>query len=107
MEWLTVPDVAERLELPVSRVRQMIRDHRLLAERRDGVLYVPASFIDDGHVLKGLSGLVTLLMDAGYTEDEAMRWLFTEDPSLAGTPVDALTDRRSREVHRRAQTLAF
>ena len=36
-----------------------------------------------------------------------MRWLFTEDPSLPGTPVDALTGNRSREVHRRAQALAF
>jgi hypothetical protein len=107
VEWLPLPDVAERLDLPVTRVRQLIRDHKLLAERRDGVLYVPASFIADGHVLKGLPGLLTLLLDAGYQDSEAMRWLFTEDPSLPGTPVDALTRNRSREVHRLAQALAF
>jgi hypothetical protein len=107
VEWLPLPDVAERLDLPVTRVRQLIRDHKLLAERRDGVLYVPAAFVADGHVLKGLPGLLTLLRDAGYEDPDAMRWLFTEDPSLPGTPVDALTGNRIREVHRRAQALAF
>jgi hypothetical protein len=107
VDWLTLPDVADRLDIPVTRVRQLIRDHRLLAERRDGVLYVPAAFITDGQVVKGLAGLLTLLFDAGYTDEEAMRWLFTEDSSLPGRPVDALVENRGREVHRRAQALAF
>ncbi len=107
MEWLPLPDVADRLRIPVTRVRQLIRDHKLLAERRDGVLYVPDAFIEDGHILKGLPGLLTLLRDAGFEDAEAMRWLFTEDSSLPGTPVDALTGNRGREVHRRAQALAF
>jgi hypothetical protein len=108
VEWLTLPDAAELLDLPVTRVRQLIRDHKLLAERRDGVLFIPAAFIVEGEVLKGLPGLLTLLVDARYDDEEAMRWLFTEDPSLpGGTPVAALTDNRSREVHRRAQALAF
>ena len=107
-DWLNLPDVAERLDLPVTRVRQLIRDHKLLAERRDGVLYVPAAFVADGHVLKGLPGLLTLLHRRRLRRDaEAMRWLFTDDPSLPGTPVDALTGNRMKEVHRRAQALAF
>ncbi len=107
MEWLTLPDVAERLDIPVTRVRQLVRDNRVLAERRDGVLYIPAAFITGDQVLKGLPGLLTVLRDAGYEDEEALRWLFTEDPSLPGTPVDALTENRGREVHRRAQALAF
>ncbi len=71
------------------------------------MLYVPAAFVSGGQVLEGLPGLLTLLRDAGFEDAEAMRWLFTEDPSLPGTPVDALTGNRSREVHRRAQALAF
>jgi len=106
-EWLNLPDVAERLDLPVSRVRQLIRDHKLLAERREGVLYVPAAFIRGNEVVKGLPGLLTLLMDAGYDEEAALRWIFTDDPSLPGTPAQALTDNRMKEVHRRAQALAF
>jgi hypothetical protein len=107
VDWLTLPDVADRLDIPVTRVRQLIRDHRLLAERRDGVLCVPAAFITDGQVVKGLAGLLTLLLDAGYSDEEAMRWLFTDDNSLPGRPVDALVENRAREVHRRAQALAF
>jgi uncharacterized protein len=107
VEWLTLPDAAERLDMSVSRVRQLVRDHRLLAERRDGVLYIPAAFISGDQVLKGLPGLLTLLLDAGYDDEAALRWLFTEDPSLPGTPVDALVENRGREVHRRAQALAF
>jgi hypothetical protein len=104
VEWLTLPDAAELLDLPITRVRQLIRDHKLLAERRDGVLFIPADFIVDGEVLKGLPGLLTLLHD----DEEAMRWLFTDDQTLpGGSPVAALLDNRSREVHRRAQALAF
>jgi hypothetical protein len=106
-EWLPLPDVAERMGLPVNRVRQLLRDHKLLAERRDGVLMVPAAFLSGDQVVKGLPGLLTLLFDAGYAEDEAMRWLFTEDPSLPGTPVQALQENRGKEVHRRAQALGF
>jgi hypothetical protein len=36
-----------------------------------------------------------------------MRWLFTADDSLPGTPIDAIVERRSTEVNRRAQALAF
>ncbi|PWU49211.1 DNA-binding protein, partial [Micromonospora globispora] len=40
--WLTLPDVAERLDLSISKVHQMIRDRELIAVRRDGVRKVPA-----------------------------------------------------------------
>lgn len=106
-EWVTVPDVAERLDVPVTKVRQMLRERRLLAVRTDGVLRIPADFITDGVLLKGLPGLLTLLFDAGFTEEEAMRWLYEPDDSLPGTPVQALQENRGREVHRRAQASAF
>ncbi|WP_018501939.1 Rv2175c family DNA-binding protein [Parafrankia discariae] len=107
MDWLNVPDVAESLGVPVTRVRQMVRDRTLLARRVDGVLKVPAAFIQDGAVVKGLPGLLTLLFDAGYDDDEALDWLFREDPSLPGTPVAALAENRGKEVRRRAQALGF
>lgn len=107
MNWLTVPDVAERLGLPVTGMRQLLRDRTLLALRDDGVLKVPADLVRNGTVLKGLPGLLTLLADAGYSEEESLRWLFAEDPSLPGTPVQALADNRGTEVKRRAQALGF
>jgi hypothetical protein len=85
----------------------MVRENRLLASRRDGVLMIPAAFIHEGAVLKGLPGLLTLLADAGYSDDEALGWLFRDDPSLPGTPVQALAENRGREVKRRAQALGF
>ena len=97
VEWLTLPDAAELLDLPITRVRQLIRDHKLLAERRDGVLFIPADFIVDGEVLKGLPGLLTLLLDARYEDDEAHALALHRgsDPAR-GTPVAALTENRSK-----------
>lgn len=107
-EWLSIPQVAERLDLSVSRVKQLLRDHKLLAVNRpDGTRSVPAPFIDGDQVVKGLSGTLTVLFDCGFDAEDALRWLFTADDTLPGTPVQALYARRGTEVNRRAQALAF
>lgn len=105
VEVLPLPDVAERLDLPVTRVHQMIRDGHLLAVRRDDVLSVPADFFTEDAVVKGLSGTITLLRDNGFDEDEILRWLFAADDTLPGSPVEALRGDRGREVKRRAQAM--
>ncbi|GLZ34272.1 DNA-binding protein [Lentzea sp. NBRC 105346] len=107
LEVLTLPEVADRLGLGVNRVHQLLRDGQLLAERRDGVLVVPAQFLAAGGVVKGLPGTITVLKDSGFSTDEILRWLFTEDDSLPGTPIEALRGDRGREVKRRAQALGF
>ncbi len=106
-DWLTIPQAAERLHMPVTRVHQYLRDGYLLARRIDGILHIPAEFIGDGAIVKGLPGTITVLRDAGYDDEEALRWLFTADESLPGTPVQALTQNRGTEVKRRAQASAF
>jgi len=108
-EWLTVPDLAERLGIDANRARGLLRDRQLLARRRGEreVLSVPAEFVQDGAVLKGLPGTLVLLADAGYSDAEALRWLFTADDTLPGTPVEALRANRGTEVRRRAQALGF
>ncbi len=106
-EWLALPDVAKLLGLDVSRARQLVAERQLLAVRRDGVLQVPAAFVQDGRVLKGLPGTLTVLADSGFSDDEALRWLFSEDETLPGSPVQALAENRGTEVKRRAQALAF
>ena len=50
---------------------------------------------------------MTVLRDNLYTDLEAVTWLFTEDESLPGRPIDALRDGRKTEVRRRAQALAW
>ena len=106
--WLTLPEAAELLGVGVNRVRQLITDRQLLAVRRgeSNALMVPADFVQDGRVLKGLSGVLTLLKDARYEDDEALRWLYTDD-DLPGSPVQALVENRGTEVKRRAQALGF
>lgn len=106
-EWFSLPEAADRLGINLSRTKQLLRDHKLLGISRDGVHQVPSAFVHDGQVLKGLPGTLTLLADAGYEPVEALRWLFTPDDTLPGTPVQALIENRGTEVRRRAQALAF
>ena len=75
--------------------------------REGGVLRVPAAFLDGSAVVKGLSGVLTLLRDGGYDDEAAIRWLHTADDTLPGTPVQALAADRGKEVKRRAQALAI
>lgn len=106
-DWLTLEDVATRLQVSASRVRQLVADHQLLAVRRGRDVVVPAVFLDGPRVLKGLPGTLTVLADSGYDPVESLRWLFTPDESLPGTPIAALAGNRGTEVKRRAQALAF
>jgi hypothetical protein len=100
--------VADRLGLPLSRVRQLLRDRKLLAvQRPDGALGVPCAFLDGNQIVKGLHGTLTVLFDCGFDEPDALQWLFTADDSLPGTPIEAMIQRRCTEVNRRAQALAF
>lgn len=105
--WLTLPEVAERMRTSVPRVRQLLSERGLVAVRRDGVLAVPELLLDGDHPVKALQGLLTLLADGGFSDVEVVRWLFTADDSLPGTPAQALAENRGGEVKRRAQALAF
>lgn len=101
-------DIAEMLGVEVTRVRQLIKEGQLIAVRRgeNRALHIPAAFIDEDKVVKGLVGTLTLLRDDGFTDEEMLEWLFTPDPSLPGTPAQALSENRGTEVKRRAQALA-
>jgi Rv2175c C-terminal domain of unknown function len=104
---LPVSEVAQLLSVPVSRVHQMVRDGHLLSLRRDGVVCVPSDFFDGPAPVKGLSGTIMLLRDGGYSDADILRWIFSDDPSLPGSPIASLRAGRHREVKRRAQAMAF
>jgi len=107
-EWLSLPETATQLGLPISRVKQLLRDRKLLSfTRPDGDRAIPAAFLNGDQIVKGLSGTLTVLCDCGFGDEEALRWLFTADETLPGTPIDALYAHRGTEVNRRAQALAF
>lgn len=105
--WLSLPDVAEMLDLKITKIHQMVRERALIAVREGGVLRIPAELVANANVRKHLPGVLNLLHDARYNDDEALRWLYTDDPSLPGTPVAALAGPRATEVKRRAQALGF
>jgi hypothetical protein len=107
IEWLSIPDLTELLGLKVSQVRRLIEERSLLAARIDGMWKVPAAFIRDGEPLHELKGTVTVLVDAGFTDEEAMRWLLEPQDMLDASPVEALRAGRKAEVRRVAQVLAF
>ncbi|MCV2491355.1 Rv2175c family DNA-binding protein [Geodermatophilus sp. YIM 151500] len=107
METLTPGEVAEALGTSPNRVRQLLRDGKLMAVPGSGNSRIPADFLKDGAVLKHLPGLLTVLRDGGFTDEEAFTWLFRADDSLPGTPVEALRGERHTEVTRRAQALAL
>lgn len=105
--WLTIPDLVEILGVPQGRVRRLIEEYALLGARVDGVLKVPADFVRDGEPLPELRGTVIVLHDAGFTDEEALRWLLEDDEALAAAPIDALRAGRKAEVRRVAQALGF
>lgn len=108
--WLPLPDVAELLGTDISRVRRMLDDGVIVAVRRGSpkVLAVPAALVDP-EPLPELPGTLNVLRDSGYELEDALRWLFTPDPTLIvpGTPVENLRAGHKTEVRRRAQALAF
>jgi hypothetical protein len=107
--WLDWKAAGAELGVPVSKVRQLIREHQLAAAvpREGAGQQVPAELIMDGEIVKGVSGLLTLLHDGGYDDREVLAWMFTPDESLPGRPIDALRENRGSEVKRRAQAMSL
>ena len=105
---ITVPDAAERMGVVVTRVMAHLGDRDMIAVRKDGVRYLPARYFnEDGQLNRFVPGVIKLLLDGSYTEEEILEFLFTEDDSLPGRPIDAVHGHLAREVMRRAQAMAF
>ncbi|MBB3022278.1 hypothetical protein FHX50_000526 [Helcobacillus massiliensis] len=107
-EWMPLPDVAEQLDLSISRVHRLLEERELITVRNDdNVRVTPALFLDGDRVTKNLKGTIILLQDQELRDDEIIEWLFTEDETLPGRPIDRLREGQRGEVRRRAQSLAF
>lgn len=107
IRWLTVPELAELLGVPVGKVRRLLEDRSLLAVPVDGALKVPELFLRDGEPLVELKGTLVVLHDAGYNDEESMHWLLNPDEIIEGPPIEALRAGRKAEVRRVAQALGF
>ena len=107
-EMLSLTETAERMGIGPNGVRALIKDGGLLAVRREGVgTVVPAAQLDGDVPVKHLRPVITLLRDARYSDEEALRWLTTPDDSIPGSPLQALHENRATEIKRRAQALGF
>ena len=110
-EWLTVPDISERMGLRLSDVRQMIEDRQVLGVRIGprNVMSVPSKFFNEDGPLPELFGTFTVLGDSRMTDAQILRWLFTPDDTLPvkGGPMDALLAGFKTEVRRRAMEAAY
>ena len=103
-EWLDWKQVSVLLGVTPGKVRTMIREHELaqaVSEPGAGPR-VPADFIQDGLVVKGLPGLLTLLHDHRFDDRESIAWLAPDDDHPV-SPNDAHREYRASEGQRRAQ----
>jgi hypothetical protein len=100
-----VPDIAEALGVVVTKVHQLLRDRTLVGLRRGGVLMIPAEFVAGGDVVRGLTGTITVLTDAGFDDAEIIDWLFAAESG--STAMAELAAGRVKGVHRRAQIAGF
>lgn len=108
MELLTLPAAADALGVPVTRVHQYVQHGQLVAvSDAAGIRCVPALLIHNGTIVKALPSVITQLRDANFDDAEIVGWLFREDDSLPGAPIDALRANRGSEVKRRAQVAGY
>ncbi|CUR53989.1 Putative Two-component transcriptional regulator [metagenome] len=105
-QWLDWAAAATALGASVNQIRTMIREHQLAAAvpTPGAGQQIPAAFILDGEIVKGLPGMLTVLHDHGFDDRECIEWIFT-DAELPGAPIDALRENRGAEAKRRAQAL--
>ena len=104
---LTQTEVAERMGIGPTGVRDLVKSGHLLGIRTGEGVRIPADQLDGDQLVKHLVPVLTLLRDAGYSDEEALRWLTTPDDTLPGTPLQALHENRATEIKRRAQALGF
>ena len=108
-EWLSLGEFAQRIGERPSRVKDLIRERRLITVEvgTPPAVSIPVEFVHDGELIKGLSGALTVLADAGFSPVESVRWLLTESEALGGRPVDFMAAGRHTAVKRVAMALAF
>lgn len=113
--WLTLEEIAERLQVSRGQVRTMLSEDRLLAVRRGPgrALMVPAGFLGPGtdagpdQVPAALRGTLIQLSDAGLDAEQTVDWLFTPNAELGAAPMTLLHAGHIHAVRRASQSLAF
>lgn len=103
--WLTIDQAAAQLGISSSKVRRLIEEHILFSVRRAKEPMIPAHLIQNGEPLSSIRGTMLLLLDYGFSEQEAIEWLYQVNSDLEETPMAALLKGHKAPVRRAAQTL--
>lgn len=113
MQWLSIPEVAELLDVRQREVRAMISEHYLAGMRRgpNSAVMIPSVFFDNdaGYLepMRVLRGTLIALNDGGLSTDESVQWLLNIDDELGIAPIDALRAGNIHAVRIRAAMLAI
>ncbi|MDO5048450.1 MAG: Rv2175c family DNA-binding protein [Actinomycetaceae bacterium] len=110
-EFLTQREAAEKLGVAPTRIKQLWAENEILKVVKDGKPMVPAKCLTDENgfwePLPTIHGTMFMLLDAGFSHDEATEWMLTEQESLGAVPLDCLADSRVRDVRNAILPLAF
>ena len=85
-------------------------EREVVGQRRGehAALMIPASFFREDRPLPSLRGTITVLADAGLSDEEVIAWLHAPEDSLeGGSAIASLHAGAKTEVRRRAQEHAF
>ncbi len=111
-DFLTMREAGERLGIPTQRIKQLWADDELLRVDVDGKPMVPALCLEEvggqWMPLESVRGTVTMLRDAGFSTEEATRWMLEANDDLDGAvPLECLASHRVKDVRNAVMFLAF
>ncbi|MDO5721245.1 MAG: Rv2175c family DNA-binding protein [Actinomycetaceae bacterium] len=110
-EMLSQRQAALKLGVTPSRIKQLWAEHVLLKVMIDRQPHVPADCIAKGPngwvPLESVRGTMTMLLDAGFSAEEATDWMLSEQDGLESPPLELLAKNRVREVRNAILPLAF
>lgn len=127
---LRTKEAARRLGVHPTKINQYGRDNLLIVLRREDGSFVPEHMLVElaepvpavvshsgdedvslppatHRLIDQLRGTLTLLRDAGFSEEEVVSWLWKENDELAGKPIDLIRSGRQTSVNRIAATLGY
>lgn len=111
IDLLTQREAAERLGVAPTRIKQLWAENELLKVVVDSKPMVPALAITEENgewmPLPSLRGTMFMLLDAGFSHDEATEWLLNEHDGLDETPLELLAKNRVKDVRNAILPLAF
>ena len=92
---LSIPEVSQRLGIPVSRVHQLVRDGHLLAIRRDGAIGIPEDFLVDEAALS-----------VRYLVVDTSNWIGGRSVLISPAAVESIDSPKAEEMVAKLEPLA-